>query len=238
MEHNQITSYKDLIILYEDNRILVVLKPQNIPAVKDISEDLDLLTMLKNYLVESKNKSGDAYLGLVHRLDRPTGGVMVFAKNSKSAASLSQQLRDGTFEKRYYAVTCGIPKEKHAILKNSLLKNEKQNIVSCVPVATEGAKLAVLEYKILSTVENMALLDIKLLTGRSHQARVQLAHIGTPIYGDQKYAGTKSMPTENLALWATELRFVHPSTKEIRVFKIDPPPDIYPWSSFQIPSVF
>ncbi|MDR0751586.1 MAG: RNA pseudouridine synthase [Christensenellaceae bacterium] len=236
-EKTIITSYKDLQIIFEDNHLLVVLKPQNVPVARDSSEDLDLLNMLKTYLIESKNKPGDAFLGLVHRLDRTTGGVMVFAKTSRAAKRLAEQLQNGIFEKRYLAVTCGIPKEKHAILKNSLLKDEQNNYVSCVPIATEGSKSAVLEYKIVATNNGYALLDIKLLTGRSHQARVQLAYIGTPIMGDRKYGGTKPIFSQNLALWATELRIQHPVSKDNLVFRIEPPLSESPWNLFQFPVV-
>lgn len=226
--------YSDINIVYEDNHILVVVKPQNVSTCGDESGDDNLLDMLKKYLVEKYNKPGEAYLGLVHRLDRPTGGVMVFAKTSKAASRLSESIRNGEFDKRYLAVTCGTPREKRAILKNALYKDEKKNLVYCVPLTTEGAKIAVMEYKLIEAKKEIALLDIKLVTGRSHQARVQLATLTTPIFGDYKYGQGKSPIGYNLALWAYELRFPHPTTKEIMVFRVYPPVEEVPWKFFDI----
>ena len=190
---------EELNIMYEDNHILVVVKPQNVPSCPDDSGDDDLLSALKRYLVEKYNKPGDAFLGLVHRLDRPTGGVMVFAKTSKAAARLSESIRAGQLEKKYLAVTC-----------------------------------AVLEYKTLDVKKEIALVEIKLITGRSHQARVQLATAGTPIFGDAKYAKGKSPSGYNLALWAVELRFPHPTNKETMVFRVYPPVEDVPWKFFDV----
>ncbi|MDR2266017.1 MAG: RNA pseudouridine synthase [Christensenellaceae bacterium] len=228
-------TYKDINILYEDNHVLVVFKPQNIASCPDISGDPDLLTLMKQYLTETYNKQGEAFLGLVHRLDRPTGGVMVFAKTSKAAMRLSSQIQSGVFEKRYYTITNGVPKQRHAILKNMLVKNEEKNEVYCVPMASEGGKLAVLEYRVLSEIGSLAFLDIRLLTGRSHQVRVQLANIGTPVYGDQKYGQNGKTKNENLALWATELRFMHPTIDDVRVFHVEPPMMEAPWNKFTLP---
>ncbi|MDR3185489.1 MAG: RluA family pseudouridine synthase [Christensenellaceae bacterium] len=229
--------YSDITIIYEDNHLLVVLKPQNVAVCPDETGDDNLLDLLKEYLVESRKKPGDAFLGLVHRLDRPTGGVMVFAKTSKSAQRLTESIQDGTFEKKYYAITVGVPRQNHAVLKNALYKNTEKNEVFCVPIATEGAKLAALEYRQLSESEGLALLTIKLITGRSHQARVQLANIGTPIFGDLKYGNGKVTISSNLALWAVELRFPHPTTREMMVFYIEPPEDELPWNLFSVPSI-
>lgn len=229
--------YNNLNIVYEDNHILVVVKPQNLPTCGDESGDDNLLDLLKQYLVEKNNKPGEAYLGLLHRLDRPTGGVMVFAKTSKAAARLSENIRTGDFDKRYLAVTVGVPRDKKALLRNGLIKDEKRNMVTCVPLHMDGAKQAALEYKIVDVKEgkqSIALLDIHLITGRSHQARVQLNFINCPIFGDYRYAANKSPQGHNLALWAYELRFPHPVTKEIMVFRVNPPLDEIPWSLFDI----
>jgi len=225
---------EDINIVYEDNQILVVVKPQNIPVCEDESGDTDLLNLLKQYIVKKYDKPGDAFLGLVHRLDRPTGGVMVFARNSKSAARLSESIQEGELEKKYLAVTVGVPKQSRNVLKNALYKDAAKNEVFCVPLATDGAKLAILEYHTLTDKGGYAVVDIKLITGRSHQARVQLANIGTPLYGDQKYGKGKSPAAANLALWAYELRFPHPVTKDIMVFRVMPPIDESPWKAFDI----
>lgn len=227
-------TYEDINIVYEDNHILVVVKPQNIPVCGDSSGDQNLLDLLKSYIVDKYNKPGDAYLGLVHRLDRPTGGVMVFAKTSKAAARLAENIKKGELEKKYFAVTVGIMRDKRGVLENMLLKNEEKNMVYAVPYTTVGAKKAVLQFETINEVDGLGLVDIKLITGRSHQARVQLATQNTPIYGDQKYGKGKSPANTRLALWAVQLRFPHPTTKEMMVFRVLPPEDMTPWNKFTI----
>ena len=223
-----------LTILYEDNHLIVVLKPQNVPSQGDSTGDKDLLSMVKDYIKETYDKKGEAFAGLVHRLDRPTGGVMVFAKTSKAAARLSEQIKDGSFEKRYLAVVVGTPRDRQARLSDYLFKDEKNNTVKVVPAAIEGAKRAELVYKVLETTPKLTLVDIKLLTGRSHQARVQMQHIGTPIFGDVRYGGDTLAKGHNLALWAYELRFYHPVSKLPMVFVAYPPLDKTPWKFFEI----
>lgn len=221
-------------VLYEDNQIIVVLKPQNVPTQGDSSGDESLLDMVKAYVKEKYNKPGEAYIGLVHRLDRPTGGVMVFARTSKAAERLCEQIKTGEFEKRYLAVVVGTPRDRQARLVNYLKKDEKTNTVVTVPAAVEGAKRAELIYKVLETEPRVSLVDIKLLTGRSHQARVQMKSVGTPIFGDARYGGDVLAKGYNLALWAYELRFYHPVTKVPMVFMAYPPLDKMPWNLFAI----
>lgn len=225
-------NYKGVNILFEDNHLLAVSKPQNIPTQADESKDTDLQNLMKSYLIEKYNKPGDAYLGIVHRLDRPTGGVIVFAKTSKAAERLSEAIKKGDFEKKYLAVTKGIPKVKKQILTNYLLKNTDTNTVHIVPRLTEGAKEARLAYNLLESSGDCSLLDIDLYTGRSHQIRVQLAGQGLPLLGDIKYGGDKVKGT-NLALWAYKLSFEHPVTKSKMVF-ISYPPETEPWKKFNI----
>lgn len=225
---------QQLIILYEDNHLIVVVKPQNVPTQADSTGDKDLLTMIKDYLKEKYNKPGNAYAGLVHRLDRPTGGVMVFAKTSKAAGRLCEQIQSGEFEKKYLAVTVGTPRDRQQRLVNYLVKDEANNVVRIVPSKVEGAKKAELDYKVLEAQQQIALLDIRLITGRSHQARVQCAGLGTPIFGDVKYGGDTLAKGHNLALWAYELRFSHPVTAQTMVFKVFPPTDKTPWKYFAI----
>lgn len=220
-------------ILYEDNHVIVVLKPQNVPSQADDSRDKDMLTMVKEYVKQKYNKPGNVYIGLVHRLDRPTGGVMVFAKTSKAAERLSEQFRNGEAEKTYFAVVTGNLKLPETKLTNYLLKDEKNNLVKVVPMLTAGAKKAELEYKLLQSVDGYHLLKVKLGTGRGHQIRVQLATIGNPIYGDQKYGG-KDMPKANLNLYAVELKFYHPTTKDKMVFRVYPPEDKPMWNKFNL----
>lgn len=223
-----------LNVLYEDNHIVVVLKPQNIPTQGDASGDESLLDRVKEYVKEKYEKPGEAFIGLVHRLDRPTGGVMVFARTSKAAARLAEQLKDGSFEKKYLAVVVGTPRDRQARLTNYLMKDEKNNVVTVVPAAYEGAKRAELTYKVLESTAKVSLVDIKLHTGRSHQARVQMKHIGTPIFGDVRYGGDTLAKGHNLALWAYELRFYHPVNKTPMVFVAYPPQDKTPWDRFAI----
>lgn len=219
-------------ILYEDNHVIVVLKPQNVPSQADESGDKDMLTMVKEYIKEKYNKPGNVYVGLVHRLDRPTGGVMVFAKTSKAAARLTEQFKNKEAEKTYFAVVCGTLKVKQTKLVNYLLKDEKNNIVKVVPMATTGAKRAELDYTVLEEKDGFSLLKVKLKTGRGHQIRVQLSTIGNPIYGDQKYG--KDMPKANLNLFAVELKFKHPTTGDTMVFRAYPPENLKAWNLFDL----
>lgn len=223
---------EDLKILYEDNHIIVVLKPQNIPTQEDESKDMDMLNMVKNYIKEKYQKPGNVYVGLVHRLDRPTGGVMVFAKTSKAASRLGEQIKNGDMSKKYLAVVDGVPKLKSGKLVNYLLKNEKTNTVNAVPQSTQGAKYAELAYNTLDSENGMSLVDIDLYTGRSHQIRVQFKYIGCPVFGDAKY-GKKSVGNK-LALWSYYLKFTHPVTKNSMVFKVYPPVEELPWKNFKI----
>jgi len=219
-------------VLYEDNHIIVVVKPQNVPTQGDESGDSDMLSQVKEYIKVKYNKPGNVYVGLVHRLDRPTGGVMVFAKTSKAASRLTESIKSGDMQKNYLAVTVGVPKERNAKLTNYLAKNEKTNTVSVVGVGTTGAKYAELKYSVLDSTDKVALLDVDLYTGRSHQIRVQLKHIGNPIYGDVKYGGDTLAKGHNLALWAYNLKFTHPTTKKLMSFKVYPDLTQVPFSTF------
>ena len=221
----------DLTILYEDNHIIVVLKPQMVACCPDESGDDNLFDMVKRYIKETYNKPGNVYLGLVHRLDRPTGVVMVFAKTSKAAARLSEKMKTGGFEKKYYAVLCGIPGRDKATLVNYLRKNSINNTVYVCTESEEGAKLASLAYEIKDKQNGLCLADITLHTGRTHQIRVQTAAINCPVYGDMRYGGEKAVKGK-LALWAYSLRFSHPVTGEALRFIIEPPKDETPWKMF------
>lgn len=225
---------EELNVVYEDNHIIVVIKPQNIPTQEDDSKDKDLLTMIKEYIKVKENKPGNVFVGMVHRLDRPTGGVMVFAKTSKAASRLTQEMHTDDFKKRYLAVVNGKPREKRAKLTNYLLKNPRTNTVQVVPELTTNAKRAELTYEVLDEKEKVSLVSVQLHTGRSHQIRVQMKHIGCPIYGDVKYGGDILAKGHNLALWAYELKFIHPTTKENMTFKCYPPEDIVPWNVFNL----
>lgn len=213
-------------IIYEDNHILVVEKPINMPVCEDDSKDKDLLTELKDYIKNKYNKPGNVYLGLIHRLDRPVGGVMVFAKTSKAASRLSEEVRSHIMQKRYYAIIEGKVNSKGTLV-DKLLKDEKTNITK---VDIKG-KESILNYELVKYVNNYSLVDIDLKTGRSHQIRVQFSSRNLPLYGDQKY-NKNSNKGEQIALFAYCLSFIHPVTKELLTFKIDIP-STYPWTLFK-----
>lgn len=229
---------KQLNVLYEDNQVVVVLKPHNMPSQADASGDMDLLSMVKAYVKEKYNKPGEAFIGLVHRLDRPTGGVMVFARTSKAAARLSEELKNGQMKKTYFAVCAGTPQAKEDTLINFLKKDEKENIVKIVTRGEEGNKRAELNYKVLEVKDGQSLVKVNIVTGRSHQIRVQLAGIGNPLVGDNKYGRSKFKASKNLGLWAGILEFVHPTTKEKMVFACPPDAEKEPWSKFNIQKYF
>lgn len=228
-----------LNVIYEDNHIIVVVKPHNMPSQADDSKDLDLLTSVKNYIKEKYNKPGEVFVGLVHRLDRPTGGLMVFAKTSKAASRLSKQIQEHSTKKVYYAVVDGNLRAEQGTLVNYLKKDEKNNIVKIVTQSEVGAKKAELDYKVLEKKGNLSLLEIELKTGRSHQIRVQLNGIGLPIYGDIKYNQKETGKQKaGLALWAGRLEFNHPVSKERLVFIASPDASKEPWNKFYIEKYF
>lgn len=215
-------------ILYEDNHLLLVEKPINVPVQEDSSRDLDLLTMLKNDLKVRYQKPGNVYLGLVHRLDRPVGGAMVFAKTSKAASRLSDIIRKNVMGRNYLAVVHGIPNKKKGQLVNYLLKDNRKNMVSVVSSNHPNGKKAVLDFEVIESKNGFSLLSVKLHTGRPHQIRVQLSTLGNPIFGDQKYGKNLNKPGQQLALWAHSVSFEHPVRKEpIEVCSY--PPKHYPW---------
>ena len=213
---------EDLKVIYEDNHIIVVEKPVNVPSQGDKTGDVDMLTIIKEYLKEKYNKPGNVYLGLIHRLDRPVGGVMVFAKTSKSAARLSEQVRDKVFKKKYLVIANGKFDKETGVLSDYLLKNERKNMSRVVPEGTKNSKYAELDYEVLKYDEelNLSVLKINLHTGRHHQIRVQLSSRNHSIYGDQKYGGRGH--GKQICLWAYELTINHPITKEEMTFKSIP----------------
>ena len=218
----------DLKILFEDNHIIVVEKPVNIPSQGDKTGDEDMLTIIKKYIKEKYNKPGDVYLGLVHRLDRPTGGVMVFAKTSKAVSRLSEQVREKDVHKKYLCIVDGKLERSKDIWKDYLLKNEKNNISKVVKPNTRNAKEAILDYEVIKYDEqiNLSVVKVNLHTGRHHQIRVQFASRGHSLSGDQKY-GTRGRG-KGLALWAYSLSFIHP-TKKDRMEFIDYPKKVGSW---------
>lgn len=191
-------------------------KPPNMLSQGDKTGDPDILTLLKQDLKERFNKPGNVYLGLVHRLDRPVGGVMVFAKTSKAAARLAEQICGHRFEKTYIAIIHGVPEKKTGTLVHYLLKNRQTNMVVSVNKGTPGAKEAVLDYEVVGSSGDLCLVKIILGTGRSHQIRVQFSSIGHPLYGDKRYGLEDS--GKQIALWACELSLEHPTKRERMTF--------------------
>lgn len=209
-------------ILYEDGQILVCEKPAGLPVQSQGVGRMDLVSMLKNYLKENGSGNGEPYLGIVHRLDQPVQGVLVFGKTKKAAASLSAQTTDGRMKKEYLAVVCGKPKEKEGHLVDYLLKDGRSNSSRIVKESVKGAKKAELSYRILKETDGMALASICLMTGRHHQIRVQMAGAGMPLAGDKKYNPKPDAETAFVALCARRLTFMHPVSKEEMTFESKP----------------
>ena len=213
----------NLEILYEDNHIIVVVKQFNILSQSDDTKDIDMLTLIKSYLKEKYNKPGNVYLGLIHRLDRPTGGIIVFAKTSKAASRLSEQIRLNLFTKKYLAIVNGYFDEKAGVFEDYILKKEDNS-----SVISNLGKYAKLEYEVLKEKSNLSLVNILLHTGRHHQIRVQFASRNHPLYGDQRYGKSSK---KQLALFAYYLSFNHPVTKEKLEF-IKYPDKVGIWKEF------
>ncbi|NLN54153.1 MAG: RNA pseudouridine synthase [Firmicutes bacterium] len=221
----------EIRVLYEDNHLLVVEKPANMLTQGDKTGDADLLSILKQKLKEKYQKPGNVYLGLVHRLDRPTGGALVLAKTSKAAARLAAQLREHTFNRAYLAVVHGRLPSERGKLEHYLRKDRRTNTVTVVKSSSAGAKKAKLTYQVLGSVSSYSLLYVQLETGRAHQIRVQLAAAGYPLFGDQRYGQKVNRPGQQLALWSCRLSFLHPTRKrEVNFFSF--PPHTYPWTLF------
>lgn len=219
----------DIPIIFEDDHILVIDKPVNLLSQEDHTGDPDVLTLCKQYLSQSQNST--PYLGLVHRLDRPVGGLMLLAKSRKAADALSRQMRDRTMQKTYWAITSGAPPQ-NGVLTHHLYKNRETNIVEVVPGNQKKGKEAILSFSRLETRNNLNLLSIHLQTGRPHQIRLQLAHEGYPIWGDYKY-GLDQPDGRDMALRAVELIFQHPQTEQQVQFELAPP-NSEPWLQFSI----
>ncbi len=218
-----------LNVLYEDNHVLCVEKPVNVPSMEDDSHDEDLLSLCKAYLKEKYNKPGNVYCGLIHRLDRPVGGVMVFAKTSKAASRLSDSVRRHELKKEYLAVLDGIPNKKQGTLEDYLIKDPRTNMVT-VTDADHGKK-CILHYEVLQTKGKQSLVHITLDTGRSHQIRVQFSSRNLPLVYDQRY--NKHAGRGQIALYAYKLTFPHPTLKE-PITVTHQPPQEDPWTSFEV----
>ena len=200
-------------VLYEDNHIIIVSKTVNEIVQGDKTGDATLIDAVKQYIKVKYNKPGDVFLGLAHRLDRPTSGIVVFARTSKALSRLNAMFRDGEIHKTYWAITANCPKETEGTLENFIQKNEKLNKSFIAPKETKEAKKAILKYRIISKSDRYYLWEINLLTGRHHQIRCQLAAINCPIKGDLKYGYPRSNPDGGLSLHARKVEFIHPVSK-------------------------
>lgn len=230
----------DIKMIFEDKHIIVAEKPPKVPSQSDKTEDLDMLSMLKAHLKRHYPAARNPYIGLVHRLDRPVGGLMVFAKTKEANARLSEEIRTKRFKKEYYAVVCGKPEKAKEELRDYLLKRQKINMSKVVSPETKNAKEAILEYEAIDSVDTdeygtLSLVKIALKTGRHHQIRVQLANASLPLWGDNKYNKTfvKMKKWTQIALWATVISFNHPKDKKSCSFEAKPNKE-FPFTLFEI----
>ncbi len=219
-------------ILYEDNHLIVVNKLPSEIVQGDKTGDVCLLDDVKAYIKEAYDKPGNVFAGLVHRIDRPVSGAVIFAKTSKALSRMTLMVKDRNFQKIYLAVVKNRPPKDADVLEDYLVKNEQQNKSFVTAAGTKEAKLGRLSYRIAGKSDNYYLLEIELFTGRHHQIRCQLAHIGCPIKGDLKYGSPRSNPDASISLHAYRVAFVHPVQKT-PVSIIAPPPDTQIWNCFK-----
>lgn len=218
-------------VLYEDNHLLVLRKPQGMLSQGDDTGDDSIFEWARRYVAETKQKAGAVYMALLHRLDRPVGGVICLAKTSKAAQRLTKQFQGHTTQKVYHAVTGRAPDLAQGTLFHYLRKIRGKNIIRAYDEKVEGAKHAALEYKLLASAEGRHLLEVRPITGRQHQIRVQLAKMGCVIAGDVKYGKTEPLPDQSIALFAVSLTVEHPVKKTPETFRAVPPQNI-PWNLF------
>lgn len=217
------------VILFEDNHVVVAVKPPNLLTQADGTGDDDLLSQVKEYVRVKYQKPGEAFIGLVHRMDRPVGGLLCFARTSKAAARLSEQVRTHTLDREYICIAEGDAPDKDT-LTHFLIKDEATNMVKVLPdyLKSQG-KQAILHYRTVARADGLSLVAIRLETGRAHQIRVQMQTVGLPLWGDNRYGNGK--PGQQIALWGMRLSFAHPITGQQLIF-IAPAPRTGPWQKF------
>ena len=219
-------------VLYEDNHLIIINKSSSEIVQGDKTGDTPLSEIVKDYLKEKYNKPGNVFLGVVHRLDRPVSGLVVFAKTSKALSRLNEMFRTGNVHKTYWAVVKNCPLKNEDELVNWLIRNEKQNKSYAYDTEKANAKKAILDYKVIAHSDNYHLLEICLKTGRHHQIRCQLAHMGCPIKGDLKYGSQRSNSDGSICLHSRKVEFIHPiSKKTIQIIAPTPKTDI--WTAFE-----
>lgn len=221
-----------MTVLYEDNHIIIVNKSSGEIVQGDKTGDKPLSEVVKEYLKEKYNKPGNVFCGVTHRLDRPTSGVLVFAKTSKALSRLNEMFRNNTIETIYWAIVKNRPEIPENELIHWLIKNEKNNKSTAFDFEKKRTKKSILRYKLIATSNNYFLLEVNLITGRHHQIRVQLAKIGCPIKGDLKYGAKRSNPDGSISLHARFISFVHPVSKK-KIEITAPVPEDKLWKSFE-----
>ncbi len=224
--------FADMEVIYEDNHIIVVNKRPGDIVQGDKTGDTPLVDIVRQYIKEKYAKPGNVFCGVVHRLDRPVGGLVVFAKTSKALTRLNEMFRRGEVKKTYWAVTRNEPSEPEARLHGYITTVERNNKSYLSPAPKEGAKEAALSYRLIGRSERFYLLEVNLETGRKHQIRVQLAGIGCPVKGDLKYGDKRSNPDGSISLMARRIEFVHPVSKE-RIDLTAPVPDDVVWHALE-----
>ena len=215
-------------VVYEDNHIIIVFKQSGEIVQGDKTGDRPLSETVKEYIKAKYHKPGNVFLGVVHRLDRPVAGLVVFARTSKALARLNEMFRKGDIHKAYWAITKNMPKEPQATLTNWIVRNERQNKSYAYDPEVPDSKKALLSYRVIGHTDHYHLLEVHLMTGRHHQIRCQLAHIGCPIKGDLKYGAQRSNPDGSISLLSHEMTFVHPVSKET-IHVVAPLPDDNLW---------
>lgn len=221
-----------LDILYEDNHIIAVNKRAGDIVQGDKTEDIPLSEEIKAYIKKKYNKPGDVYLGIIHRLDRPVGGVIVFAKTSKALVRMNKQFQDREVQKTYWAVVEKLPKSNEEVLVNYLKKNQEKNRSRAYDKEVKGSKRSELFYKLIGRSKNYFYVEVEPKTGRHHQIRIQLSHMGSPIKGDVKYGANRTNRDGSIHLLARSLEFTHPVKKEKMIIKAKPPKNDPLWAEF------
>lgn len=217
-----------MTVVYEDNHLIIVNKAASEIVQGDKTGDEPLSESLKRYLKEKYNKPGNVFLGVVHRLDRPVSGLVVFAKTSKALSRLNTMLAHGEVKKTYWAIVTARPPQEEGELIHYLVRNEQQNKSYAYDRERQGSKQAILHYRLIATSDRYWLLEVDLKTGRHHQIRCQLAKMGCPIKGDLKYGAPRSNPDGSISLHARRIRFVHPVSKQ-SIDLTAPVPHLAPW---------
>ena len=220
-----------MLPLYEDNHIIIVSKRSGEIVQGDKTGDDPLSETVKQYIKEKYHKPGNVFLGVVHRLDRPVWGLVVFAKTSKALTRLNKMFKDGQVHKTYWAITKNAPPAEEGVLTDWLVRNERQNKSYAHPQEVPNAKKAVLKYRVIAHSDHYHLIEVNLLTGRHHQIRCQLANMGCAIKGDLKYGAPRSNPDGSISLLARQITFVHPVSKENIVVEAPLPPNDKLWEA-------